>query len=195
MEEELVEYILTASSMYQGLSPKEIRKLAYQLAIANSLPLAAKWVENKQAGADWFSGFLKRHLTLSLRKPEATSLARVSGFNPTTVNQFFDNLTVVLQHNKFGPGDIWNADETGITTVQKPCRIVAKRGMKQVGFITSAERGTLVTVAFAVSAIGNSIPPFLVFPRVHFYDRFVSNGPTGSNGAANPSGWIYLSFF
>ena len=79
--------------------------------------------------------------------------------------------------------------------VQKPCRIVAKRGMKQVGFITSAERGTLVTVAFAVSAIGNSIPPFLVIPRVHFYDRFVSNGPTGSNGAANPSGWIYLSFF
>ena len=44
--EELVEYIFTVSSMYQGLSPKEIRKLAYQLAIANSLPLAAKWVEN-----------------------------------------------------------------------------------------------------------------------------------------------------
>ena len=47
--------------------------------------------------------------------------------------------------------------------MQKPCRIVAKRGMKQVGFITSAERGTLVTVAFAVSAIGNRIPLFFVF--------------------------------
>ena len=44
--------------------------------------------------------------------------------------------------------------------MQKPCRIVAKRGMKQVGFTTSAKRGALVTVAFAVSAIGNSIPPF-----------------------------------
>ena len=164
------------------------------MAIANSLPLAAKWVENKQAGADWFSGFLKSHPTLSLRKPEATSLARVSRFNPTTVNQFFD-LTVVLQRNKFDPGDIWNADKTGITTAQKPCRIVAKRGMKQVGFIISAERGTLVTVAFAVSAIGNSIPPFIVFPRVHFYDRFVSNGPTGSNGAANPSGWMTEDIF
>ena len=54
-------------------------------------------------------------------------------------------------------------NETGVTTVQKPSKVVARKGFKQVGAITSAERGTLVTLATAVSAVGNSIPPFFVF--------------------------------
>lgn len=54
-------------------------------------------------------------------------------------------------------------DETGVTTVQKPNKVVARKGLKQVGAITSAERGTLVTLAAAVSGGGNSVPPFFVF--------------------------------
>lgn len=81
---------------------------------------------------------------------------------------FFVNLKTVLNRYNFGPGDIYNMDETGITTVQKSNKIVARRGFKQVGRITSAERGTLVTLAFAVSALGNNVPPYFIFPRVHF---------------------------
>ena len=47
---------------------------------------------------------------------------------------------------KFEAKDIWNVDETGVTTVQRPSKIVAKCGTKQVGALTSAERGRLVTV-------------------------------------------------
>ncbi|GBP63913.1 hypothetical protein EVAR_39576_1 [Eumeta japonica] len=67
-------------------------------------------------------------------------------------------------------------DETGVTTVQKPSKVIARKGFKQVGAITSAERGTLVTLAAAVSAVGNSVPPFFVFPRVHFKDYFIRDG-------------------
>ena len=56
--------------------------------------------------------------------------------------------------------------------------------MKQVWFITSAERGTLVTVAFAVPAIGNSIPPYFLGLAAPF-----------SKGAANPSGWMTEDIF
>lgn len=38
-------------------------------------------------------------------------------------------------------------DESGVTTVQKPDRLVARRGFKQVGSLTSGERGSLVTLA------------------------------------------------
>jgi hypothetical protein len=49
-------------------------------------------------------------------------------------------------------------DETGITTAQRPDKIIRK-GVKQVGSITFAERGTLVTLALAVNASGNAVPP------------------------------------
>ncbi|XP_029640914.1 uncharacterized protein LOC115215757 [Octopus sinensis] len=69
-------------------------------------------------------------------------------------------------------------------------RIVAEKGVKQVGAMTSAERGNLVTVCLAVNASGYATPPTLVFSRVHFREYFIANGPTGCCGSANPSGWM-----
>jgi len=58
--------------------------------------------------------------------------------------------------------DIWNMDETGITIIQIPGKVVSWKhiGYKQIGSV-SVERGNLITVACAVSAIGNQIPLFL----------------------------------
>lgn len=118
------------------------------------------WKDNEMAGPDWFSGFIKRkqHQSLAIRTPKPTSLTRASSFNKHNVG-FFNNLASVLDHYKFLASDIWNMDETGVT-LQRPDRVVARKGQKQVGYITSAERGTLVTMALAVSAAGNSVPPF-----------------------------------
>jgi transposase-like protein len=194
-EAKLEQYILKCSRINFGLSPKEIRKLAYQYAVAIKAKMPENWTKNLIAGQDWFSKFMKRHSTLSLRTPEATSLARASSFNRNNVELFFNNFKDIMTRFQAQSYNIWNMDETGVVTVQKPNRVVAKRGGKQIGYTTSAERGQLVTLVCTVSATGSYIPPFFVFPRVHFKDYFIRDGPVGSAGGANPSGWINEDLF
>jgi transposase-like protein len=195
-EENLLEdYVKKAASLYYGLNPKEIRCLAYEFAIKNSKPVPRNWKVDERAGTDWFTSFMKRHSGLSVRTPEATSVARATSFNKINVSAFFDNLSTVLERHKFGPENIFNIDETGVTTVQRPTKVVAQKGVKQVGSIVSQERGQLVTVAVAVNAVGNCIPPVFVFPRVNYRNHFVKGGPPGCLGLAHPSGWMTESNF
>lgn len=88
-------------------------------------------------------------------------------------------------------------NETGVITVHRPNKIVAKRGMKQVGALMSAERERLVAVA--INAQGGHTPPFFVFLLKRYQDHIIRDGPVGSAGAANASGWKqeneFLLFF
>lgn len=197
LESELEEYIIRSSKIYYGLTPQNIKVLAYELAVANKNVIAVpdSWTNHKMASKDWFTLFLKRHARLSIREPEATSLGRATSFNKANVGLFFDNLKCTLEKYKFENKDIWNVDETGVQTVQRPNKIVAEKGVHQVGKVTSAERGQTVTMVLAVSAIGNSVPPMFVFPRVFFKDHFIINGPPGCIGTSYPSGWITSKSF
>jgi helix-turn-helix, Psq domain len=183
----LVEYIKKAAQIYHGPTPKNILELAYKLASTNNLKMPTRWTEEHIAGIDWFSGFMLRNPTLSIREPEPTSLARMTSFNKTNVSLFFDNLADVLSRGTgYEPQSIYNVDETGIVTVQKPCKIVAEKGVKQVGATVSQERGTLVTLCCGVNALGNAIPPFFVFPRVNFQSQWLAMAPPGSAATGHP---------
>ncbi|XP_036001785.1 jerky protein homolog-like [Fundulus heteroclitus] len=95
-----------------------------------------------------------------------------------------------MDRHAFPPHMIYNVDETGVFTVQKPQQVVTETGKKQVGSVTSAERGELVTVVCAVNAAGNAIPPMFVFPRVKFKDCFMTGAPPGAKGTATRTGWM-----
>lgn len=89
MENELADYLIHQSKLYFGLSTKEVRRLAYEFAVKNNVTVRNNWIKDEMASADWLTGFLKRHQTLSLRTPESTSLSRATSFNRTNVNNFF----------------------------------------------------------------------------------------------------------
>ena len=194
-EKMLEEYILTASCMNYGLTKKQVLSLAYEFGNGLKRQLPASWIIKKCAGNDWYYGFMERHPTLSLRTPEATSVGRSTSFNKANVDSFLKNLNSLYERYRFTPDRVYNCDETGLTTAHKPPKVVAARGKKQIGQVTSAERGELVTLLFIINAIGNTIPPVFVYPRVHFKDYFLNGAPVGSVGLACRSGWMTAELF
>ena len=194
-EQELAAYLKTCSSMSHGLTPLETRKLAYSFAVGNNVPVPDSWKKTDTASRDWFSAFIQRNPTLSIRVPERTSQARASGFNKPVVAKFFENLMAVMTLYQFPACRIWNTDETGIPTVLPPPKVIATKGLKQVQQTVSHERGVNTTMLAFISATGTHIPPVFIFPRKKFLPTMTSAGPSGCLGLAHPSGWINAETF
>lgn len=134
---------------------------------------------------------MKRHPDLSIRKPEATSATRASGFNPIAVGKFYSLLSEVVDKYKLEASQIYNVDETGITCVPKTQnKIVACRGRRLVGALTSAERGQTVTVEVCMCSDGSFLPPMLIFPRIRSKTELIDGASPGSWAEVHPSGWI-----
>ncbi|XP_049315676.1 uncharacterized protein LOC125779127 [Bactrocera dorsalis] len=195
-EKALISYILQAGDINYGISLMELRKLAYEFARKVGASYPDPWNDNQQASKDWQLAFMKRHKNLSLRTPEQVSQSRAKRFSKENVDAFFANLSSVLGKTPFEPHRIWNMDETGCPTVPtRSVKTIARKGQKQVGSSTSAEKGTNVSLALAVSASVQSIPPFFLFPRVNMKEIFMTHASHGAVGVANGSGYMNSDVF
>lgn len=196
VELELADQVLKLAKFFYGLTPIELKRLAFEYAEANHIPHRFN-KGTKLAGPDWLQLFMKRHPNISLRKPEGTSLSRVTSFNETNVKQFFENLEECLnKYELHGKADkIYNVDETGITTVQKPSKILGPKGQKQVGSLISWERGKNVTTVCCMNAAGSFVPLMFIYPRVRMNNLFEKGGPVGSIYACSKNGWINNELF
>ena len=183
------------------MTRNKCRALIVEYALKNNVTVPNSWKENGMTGEHFWISFKERN-RLAIRTPEATSLARDSAFNRYTVGKFYDNLGSIMDLHKFECHDIYNVDEMGCTTVSAPENIVTGKGVKQVGSITSAERGKLVTAVYGINAAGSVVPPMLIFPRKNVREHFTKGGPPRCIWGANSSGWVnedlfldYLNYF
>ena len=145
--------------------------------------------------ADFYYGFLKKYPDIALRTPESTSIARAVGFNKPQVDRFYDLLE--RKEKKFPASRIYNADETGVSTVHNNGKVISVKGKKQAGKLTSSERGKNITLMFLMSATGHFIPPLFIFRR----KRMDKNGslmvgaPAESITVPHGSGWMNPEIF
>ncbi|KAG5897998.1 hypothetical protein JTB14_007943 [Gonioctena quinquepunctata] len=96
--------------MLFGLTCDDVRKLAHQLAVINNI-CHRFIVANGRAGWYWLRGFRQRNPKISLRNPEPTSADEM------------------VEKHKIDPLRFRNVDETGMSTVQRPQKVFAKKAI------------------------------------------------------------------
>ncbi|KAL2092863.1 hypothetical protein ACEWY4_012661 [Coilia grayii] len=106
-EQQLVGYLNRAAEICNGLSPKEVRILAFQCAVQFHCSFPCSWSKTQMAGKDWLTAFLKRNQSLFIRKPQAEN----ASFDVLTGEMFFQNLHTLHNRCSFPWNAIWNMDE------------------------------------------------------------------------------------
>lgn len=96
------------------------------------------------------------HTRLSIGIPISTSFARASALNKANAEWFFENLRTVVDRLKPSACDIWNVDQTSVTTVHNTDPVIARNSFKQIRSLTFQKRGCLVTLT--VSTTGSCVP-------------------------------------
>lgn len=190
-EAELKQYVIKCMEHYYGISINELRQLAYQLVKKLNINHPSAWEKDEKASRNWYYRYMTRNPELTLRTPEQTSMNRVKAFCKANVDKFYANFGKLKVKHGFDSNNIYNMDESGFSTVPtKIGKVIALKGIRRVGKIEAAERGTMITMALTVCANGNAIPPFFLFPRKNMQSAFMDNTSDGCVGYANDSGWM-----
>ncbi|XP_063904724.1 jerky protein homolog-like [Zophobas morio] len=146
MENQFVQHIKDMEAKLFGLTLKDLKKLIFEFASKNNIKKPFN-KEKETAGDKWIQRFLTRNPQISLRRPENTSAARAQAFNKNNIALYFKSLNEVMEKYNFPPENVYNIDESGLSVVQnRPQKILATKGRKHVGALSSAERGHLTVV-------------------------------------------------
>ena len=198
-EDKLASYLVQMADMGFGLSRETVMEMAF--TIVDKVQRKHPFKDGK-AGCAWFEGFRKRHPNLTLRSPQPLSYCRALCSNQDTIDGFFGELGALYGRLNLisKPMQIFNVDETGISVVHKPGKVVTALGRRNVYALTSAERGKTHTVLSCVSASGYVLPPMIVYPRKKkVLDNLKEGAIPGTLFTNSDSGWInselYLEWF
>ena len=137
----------------------------------------------------WFYGFMSRHSELSVKTPQKIDKCRILAHDKDIIGQYFDKLRAfMVELDILDKAEaIYNLDETAINTEHNPPRIVGVRGIR-TSVITSP-RSSLTTVIACGNALGNRIPPYIVYKGSRLTEDLVCNGLPGTKYAVSETGW------
>lgn len=90
---------------------------------------------------------------------------------------------------------VYNCDETGVSIVHKPGKVIAELGCRNVYGVTLAEHGKTHTVLSCVSASGYALPPMVVYPHKKVVPDKCRGAIPNTLFASSDNGWMNTELF
>ena len=180
---------------FYGLTIMDIRVFVFEYCKRNEIDYSFSR-EIKVAGEDFVRGLLKRHKDLPLRKPQWVVLNRVFSLNKEAVKRYFDKLEIPLNGHHYEPHQIYNCNETGITTMHNPAKVIAPTRKHCVSSMTVVKKVLL--------------PPYRDVPVMHFVISYPSwwflkekmkktsltdHAPPATIQGCSENGWVNTKVF
>ena len=89
LEEAVASRILALRKLCYGITTRKLSTAVVECAVLMNIAVPKRWIRENAAGWDWYYEFVKRHPTISLRRPQNISYARLTGFTYDAVKSFF----------------------------------------------------------------------------------------------------------
>ncbi|XP_072172323.1 uncharacterized protein [Diadema setosum] len=151
---------------------------------------------NNKPGQAWWEAFLRRHPTITLRKPQPIGKERAI-LTPGRIDRWLREFEEYLVDNAAQsileePRRMFNCDESGFALGGRVgTRVLAEKGAKIVHELKNSDK-TQITVLATVSAAGKYLPPMIILPgeRAGRGGNPMEGAPPGAFFSRTKSGWI-----
>ena len=138
---------------------------------------------DNRPGETWYKSFLRRHLSIVIRVPEAVTGMRAT-VTEDSIRKWFSN-TNDLSTNKgcafddimADPRRVLNADGTSISLCPKSVKVLGPKGWPNVYEVKRGNEKDTLTVLATFSAGGQVLPGMIVYPYQRLPKEVVASVP------------------
>lgn len=187
--------LLARSQMGKPCDKDELKDLVCEYVKLNNLKTPFK--EDRPSDV-WYYSFMRRHPSLTFKKPEQLQKLRKDARKPDVIYSFYSKLKEAYTKNNITPFDgefIFNCDESGFLTDPSKLKAIGEKGQTLSRVFGGSGRES-VSVLACISANGSFLPPFIVFKGSAVQARWTSeNAFPGTLYSTSKNGWMEEPLF
>lgn len=176
------------SEINYPLIPEQLIGMASDYAIETNR-LAA----GKRLSRQWWSNYLIRHPTLSVRMADIHDRKRTDACSPDTIGKWFEKVGDLYNAKGIGVDNatcVWNLDEKGVELVSHGGKVVCAKWIKRPKKTQAGVPHHHVTILACANAEGTAMPPLIVHAAAQVNDKWAIDVPSDWRVAVTKTGYV-----
>lgn len=181
-ETKLADFLEVVANIGYGKTRKQV------MTMAETVARDKKVLRREKISDGWIRRFIERQPQLSVHKGDSTAFARMDAMKKEEdLDSYF--ITLVEHDLIHRPGQIFNVDESGMPLEHRSPRVLARKGQKKIRFCSSGNKSQ-ITVVGCVNAIGQVLPPLIIFNAKNLNLDWTVGEVPGTMYGLSENGWI-----